>query len=100
MSTKVWLCPNCVPKEEFEELTLGTIFATACGNCGNWASPLDIHCVRGDTYERWLKEGKIPNHGCTRCKVKTILADTEDWKNPLCYECWEELGEPEEEPEK
>jgi len=27
-----------------------------------------------------------------------ILADTEDWKIPLCYSCWHELGEPKEEP--
>ena len=28
-----------------------------------------------------------------------ILADTEDWKTPRCYECWEKLGSPEKEPE-
>lgn len=28
-----------------------------------------------------------------------ILADTEEWKTPLCFGCWEELGSPEKEPE-
>ena len=28
-----------------------------------------------------------------------ILADTEDWNVPVCYDCYVELGEPEEEPE-
>lgn len=27
-----------------------------------------------------------------------ILADTEDWKVPRCYQCWHEMGEPKEEP--
>lgn len=30
----------------------------------------------------------------------TILADTEDWKVPLCNECYENLGEPIEDPNK
>jgi hypothetical protein len=29
-----------------------------------------------------------------------ILADTEDWKTPLCDECYTALGEPKEDPEK
>jgi len=28
-----------------------------------------------------------------------ILADTEDWETPRCYECWEKMGSPEQEPE-
>ena len=27
-----------------------------------------------------------------------ILADTEDWTVPVCYECWVKLGEPEQDP--
>lgn len=29
-----------------------------------------------------------------------ILADTEDWDIPLCYECYLEIGEPKEERKK
>lgn len=28
-----------------------------------------------------------------------ILADTEDWKTPLCPNCYEEIGSPDEDPE-
>lgn len=28
-----------------------------------------------------------------------ILADTEDWKIPRCYECWVEMDSPDYEPE-
>lgn len=27
-----------------------------------------------------------------------ILADTEDWKVPLCYECYVDIGEPAKDP--
>lgn len=30
----------------------------------------------------------------------TILADTEDWKTPLCNECYIEIGKPEFDPEE
>ncbi len=30
--------------------------------------------------------------GCPRCYSDAILADTEDWKLPACYDCWEVLG--------
>lgn len=29
-----------------------------------------------------------------------ILADTEDWKTPLCDECYTQIGEPENDPQK
>ncbi len=29
-----------------------------------------------------------------------ILADTEDWEHPRCFDCWEDLGCPDEEPAK
>lgn len=32
--------------------------------------------------------------GCSRCHSDFILADTEDWKHPLCPTCDSELGEP------
>lgn len=35
--------------------------------------------------------------GCTKCGWP-ILADTEDWKNPLCHAHWVDIGEPEVEP--
>lgn len=35
-------------------------------------------------------------HRCQRCKRPgwngAILADTEGWAEPLCYDCWEALG--------
>lgn len=34
------------------------------------------------------------------CSSPLMLADTEDWAQPLCLMCWIEAGEPEEEPEK
>jgi hypothetical protein len=44
-------------------------------------------------------------HHCgygVRCSMKDcdgiIFADTEDWKQPLCYECWLDMGEPESDP--
>ena len=27
---------------------------------------------------------------CTKCGYKYILADTEDWDEPLCHSCYEE----------
>lgn len=36
--------------------------------------------------------------GCAKCGNLFILADTEDWNNPVCYDCWEAMGEPEHEP--
>lgn len=36
-------------------------------------------------------------HGCRRCGG-VILADTEDWMRPVCYDCYFELGEPTKEP--
>lgn len=32
------------------------------------------------------------------CGSKWILADTEDWKVPLCSECWIDIGKPEKDP--
>jgi hypothetical protein len=43
----------------------------------------------------WGKEGC-----CTRCGDPILLADTEEWKKPLCFDCWFEAGSPEKEPEK
>jgi len=35
--------------------------------------------------------------GCTKCGG-IILADTEDWENPLCHAHWVDIGEPQNEP--
>jgi len=35
---------------------------------------------------------------CSRCRSDYILADTEDWHQPICVGCWEDLGRPEVEP--
>lgn len=35
--------------------------------------------------------------GCTKC-CGIILADTEDWENPLCHAHWVAIGSPEVEP--
>ncbi len=40
-----------------------------------------------------LPLGLCSEHGCSRCGG-TILADTEDWKRPACFDCFHELGEP------
>lgn len=40
---------------------------------------------------------KTTKSGCTKCGG-IILADTEDWENPLCHAHWVDLGEPEVEP--
>ena len=37
--------------------------------------------------------GQCQEHGCRRCGG-VILADTEDWKRPACFNCFHELGEP------
>lgn len=31
--------------------------------------------------------------GCRRCKDDVILVDTEDWAQPVCWECWNAVGE-------
>ena len=41
-----------------------------------------------------LLMGLCVEHGCTRCGG-VILADTEEWAKPLCYECWHALGDTE-----
>lgn len=40
-----------------------------------------------------LPQGLCAEHGCRRCGG-VILADTEDWERPVCYDCFHELGEP------
>jgi hypothetical protein len=32
------------------------------------------------------------------CGDMFILADTENWKVPLCVECWIDIGSPEKDP--
>lgn len=34
---------------------------------------------------------------CSKCGY-IVLADTDEWKNPLCYDCWHEIGKPAVEP--
>lgn len=34
-----------------------------------------------------LPLGLCAEHGCTKCGG-VILVDTEDWDSPLCYDCW------------
>ena len=95
---KVWLCPKCVPDEEFEELTVRLLTRAPCHNCGEWIERGKARCVYYHAWEQWVKEGKIPKHGCSRCVNTDVLADTEDWKKPLCYDCWHAMGEPKDEP--
>lgn len=37
------------------------------------------------------------NSGCP-CGVPAILADTEDWKIPICNFCYERIGSPDRDP--
>jgi hypothetical protein len=95
---KAWLCPKCVPNEEFEELAIGALRQVTCYNCSQFVSGSEAVCVYTHTWEQWVKEGKIPRYGCSNCTEAAILADTEDWKRPVCYDCWHAMGEPDEEP--
>ena len=51
--------------------------------------PIDIDAWRK---KHWGQPGSCP------CGDPILLADTEDWKAPRCFDCWVALGEPAAEP--
>lgn len=50
---------------------------TRCGACGETSPNTE-----------WPFAG-----GCTRCVRGIMLADTEDWKRPICFDCFVAVGE-------
>ena len=66
--------------------TMEKIRCTGCGQIRRWVG---YKCLDQCPC---LSENRCPCGG-------VILADTEDWKTPRCYQCWWNLGSPENEPE-
>ena len=64
--------------------------------CGCPESPCPRHGPRCTNTPLLL--GLCAEHGCSRCGG-VILADTEDWKRPACYDCFFSLGEPTTDPD-
>jgi len=52
-----------------------------------------IYCEFGEELD------KHETDGCSICG-NPIMAETEDWENPVCTDHWEEMGSPAEEPKK
>lgn len=88
----VWVCNDCLP-EGTEVKSLGHIGPGQCHVCTGTYESGKLNYLDRETADE-LRATK----GCSRCAELSILADTEDWGHPVCYECWCELGEPIEEP--
>ena len=43
-----------------------------------------------DSIDQWRAAHWGEPGSCTQCGDPILLADTEDWPEPLCFECWEE----------
>jgi len=74
------------------EYTENLVIDVHCADCGMAGSAT----ILPDVDVMWDEDDEKSD--CCPCGG-IILADTEDWDTPLCHECWEKMGSPEQEPE-
>jgi hypothetical protein len=76
------MCKNMGPKDEVWACNI-------CNLTGLVPAEVAEKCIHPGCDKPPLKRGPLcQEHGCFKCG-EVILADTEDWDEPLCDECYE-----------